>query len=74
MTITVHSTEKIIEFNGIPARVWEGETETGIKMHCYITRVAIDANETRSEQFEKELKEQRVPSPEIQAIPLRMIL
>lgn len=74
MKAKIESTQKIIEFNGIPARVWEGETESGIKCHFYVTRVAISADETRTEEFEAELQQQRPPSAEIQAIPLRMIL
>lgn len=74
MKVTIESTTKVIEFNGLPARIWEGTTDSGIKVHCYITRVAIDKDETRTEEFEKELQEQKVPSPEIQNIPLRMII
>jgi hypothetical protein len=74
MKITIENTTKIIEFNGLPARIWEGYTESGIKVHAYITRVAIDEDEPRSEEFKKELLEQKAPSPEIQAIPLRMTL
>ena len=74
MKITIESTTKITHLNGMPARVWEGQTESGIKIHCYITRVAIDKDEPRAEEFEKELKEQKVPSTEIKAIPLRMII
>lgn len=74
MKITIESTSKIIHLNGIPARVWEGHTETGIKIHCYITRVAIDKDEPRTEEFETELQEQKVPSTEIECIPLRLIL
>lgn len=74
MKITIESTTKITHLNGLPARVWEGQTESGIKIHCFITRVAIDNDEPRAEEFEKELQEQKTPSAEIQAIPLRMIL
>lgn len=74
MKVTIESTKKIIEFNGIPCRVWEGKTQSGIKIHCYITRVAISADETRTEEFEEELQQQKPPSAEIQAIPLRMKL
>ncbi len=74
MKITIESTTKIIDFNNLPARVWEGHTESGIKVHCYITRVAIDKDEPRTIEFRKELLEQKAPSPEIQAIPLRMII
>ncbi len=74
MKIRIESTTKIVHLNGVPARIWEGQTESGIKVHCYITRIAIDKDETRIEEFETELKEQKRPSIEIEAIPLRMIL
>lgn len=79
MKITLTSTTKIVMLkpgplaDGVPARVWEGETESGIKVHAFITRVAIDKNEN-AEQFEKELQECEVPSSEVQAIPSRLIL
>lgn len=74
MKATIESTTKIVHLGGVPHRIWEGQTESGIKIHCYISRVAIDKDETRSKEFETELQEQRVPSPEIEAIPLRMII
>ena len=74
MKITIESTTKIVSLNGIPARIWEGETASGIKIHCYITRLAIDENEKRTEEFEKELQEQKKPSFAIEAIPLNLIL
>lgn len=74
MKITIESTSKIVELNGIPARVWEGQTESGVKIHCFINRVAIDKDEPRVEEFEKELQEQKVPSVEVQAIPSRLII
>jgi hypothetical protein len=78
MKITIESTDKIVELvnndAAIPARIWEGETESGIKVHCYITRIAVDNKETRLKEFEKELKEQRVPTPDIFSLPARLIL
>lgn len=74
MKITIESTTKIVELNGIPARVWEGETESGIKIHCFITRMAIDKDEPRVEEFQTELMECLTPSPEIQVFPLHLIL
>jgi len=74
MKVTLESTTKIVQLNGVPARVWEGKTESGVKIHCFITRVAIDKDEPRAEEFERELQEQRVPSPEIEAFPTRMII
>lgn len=74
MKITIESTSKIVQLNGVPARIWEGTSASGVKVHCYITRVAIDKTETRTQEFEKELQEHRVPSAEVQAIPLKLIL
>jgi len=74
MKIKIESTAKITHLNGVPARIWEGTTEGGIKVHCYITRIAIDKDEPRAKEFEKELLEQKAPSAEVEAIPLRMII
>lgn len=73
MRIEIESTEKIVQLNGVPARVWEGETESGISVHCFVTRISPQTHEN-IEQFEKELQEQKAPSPEVVAYPLRMIL
>ncbi len=73
MTITIESTTKIVELNGIQCRIWEGQTSSGIAVHCYIPRVAV-RNDLDQSQFEAELVECRKPSFEIEAIPLRMII
>ena len=74
MTITLSSTTKIVEINGAPARIWEGETADGIKCHAFITRIAAHQDQDLS-QFEAELKEHRPLSPELEGVyPLRMIL
>jgi len=44
-----------------------------IKCHAYITRIAAAPDQDLA-QFEAELQEQRPPSPELEPIPLRMIL
>lgn len=74
MKITIECTTKIVIIDDVPARIWEGQTDSGIKLHCFITRIAIDENETRTEEFDNELKKQKVPSKEIEVYPLRMIL
>jgi hypothetical protein len=74
MKATISSTTKIITLNGVPARIWEGETESGIKIHCFITRLAINKDEPRAYEFEKELQSQNPPSREIEVYPLRMLL
>jgi hypothetical protein len=73
MKITIESTSKIVQLNDVKARVWEGETESGIKVHAFITRIACD-KKADSVQFEKELLEQKAPSADIEAYPLKMIL
>lgn len=76
MTLTIHSTDRIVMISGVPARVWEGKTESGIDVHCLITRVAVQSHEDRG-QFERELIEQPPSKPSaasIAAFPLRMIL
>lgn len=74
MKITIESTSKIIQVNGVPARVWEGYTESGIKVHCFVTRIAIDKEEPRADEFQEELQETKAPSAEVEAIPIRLIL
>jgi len=77
MKVTLESTTKIVELtlNGqtLPARVWEGATEHGIRCHAYITRIAVDPALDATE-FEKDLKEHRKASAAVEAIPLRLIL
>jgi hypothetical protein len=77
MKITIESTSKIVELvqfgTNIPARVWEGKTESGILVQCLVTRIAALKTDDLS-QFERELKETRAPSPDVQAFPMRMIL
>jgi hypothetical protein len=73
MVITIESTSKVVMLNGVPARIWEGQTDTGIKVHAFITRIAA-AKEASQVQFESELQEHRPPSADIQAYPLRLLI
>jgi hypothetical protein len=74
MNIKIHSTTKVVEFNGVPARIWEGVTESGVEVHCFITRIAVNKNEDCT-QIEKELQEHKPPqNKDIESYPLRMIL
>lgn len=73
MKVEIESTGKIVKLNGIPARVWEGHTESGIPVHCFVTRISPQTHDN-IEQFEKELQEQKAPSPAIEAYPLSMVL
>ncbi len=73
MTMTVSSTTKIVELNGIDCRIWEGSTSSGVKIHCFIPRVAVAEGEDIT-QFEAELQEQATPSVEIEVYPLCLII
>lgn len=73
MKINLESTAKIVTLNGVPARIWEGKTESGIPVHCYVTRIAV-ARDQDGSQFERELQEHRAPSVDVAAIPLRMLI
>ena len=74
MTITVTSTSKVVELNGIAHRVWEGKTEHGTDLHCFIARVGTKATGDAAAEFERDLQEQKPPSVDVEYIPLRMIL
>lgn len=72
MRVTIESTTRIVSADGIDCRVWEGQTEKGVKIQYLICRVAVLPGEDIS-QFEAELKELKPPSI-VQAFPLRLIL
>ena len=81
MKLTIESTTKIVMIkpdifsDGVPARVWEGTSESGVKVHCFITRVAIPAEEQENaEQSMNELQQCKPPTPEVEALPLRFFL
>lgn len=74
MKITIESTTKIVQVNGIDCRLWEGESERGVKVEALIPRIAALADGQDLSQFQAELKEQRAPSARATAFPLRMLL
>ncbi len=76
MKITIESTAKIVEVNGVPARVWQGTTASGIEVVAFITRVAHDANEPEevAEHFKTELYECAAPREMANGIPSKLIL
>lgn len=85
MKIAIESTDKIVQLqlgvNGdgiVPARLWEGHTDSGIPVHCYVTRIVptieVPLPDEVARQFASELRECVPPSAVVQSIPLRMIL
>jgi len=73
MRVILESTTKHVRLNGVPARIWEGKTDSGIPCHAYITRIAVGQDQDSAE-FDRELKEHKSPSPEILVIPLRLVI
>lgn len=79
MKITLESTTQITEITDIatgvavPARLWEGETDSGVRVQALITRIVPDPK-ADSSQFDRELKLQRSPSTDFAPFPLRLIL
>lgn len=86
MKIMIESTSKIVELvvgvqrNRVQARVWQGETESGIPVQVFVTRIApeIPRDDLRIDEltaeFERELVRQADPRPSVEAIPLRLII
>jgi hypothetical protein len=73
MKMSIESTTKIVTFNGLPARVWEGKTAKGVPVIVFVTRVAVDKAHVAGE-LDAELEEHAPPSAEALVIPTRMIL
>jgi len=71
--ITIENTTKVVHVDGVPARVWEGRTESGVPVIVFVTRIAAERTEDLAE-FERDLAEQRTPSAAVEAWPARMIL
>ncbi len=84
MKITVENTSKVITLvvNGheVPARVWQGATESGIPVHCFVTRIAPEISESDpridelTAQFDRELQRQAKPRIEFGPIDIRFFI
>jgi hypothetical protein len=78
---TIVSTDRIVDSvpapggpRSVPARVWEGVTEGGVKFIAYITAVQVAKGESNL-VFERELTEHKRPTPFTErAIDMRHIL
>lgn len=79
MKITIESTARTIEIQNksggsVPARIWEGTTERGIKVVVAVTRIAVPEGQDQS-QFQAELREMAAPTAEaVEAFPLRLLI
>lgn len=74
MKLTIQSTEHVVHVNGVPARLWEGTSESGVRVFCLVTRCAVERTQDCS-QFERELRECAQPTLEgLHVFPLRFVL
>jgi len=73
MMVTLVSTLKIVELNGIATRIWEGRTEAGVPVHAFIPRLGV-AKDADQETFRRELQAVSSPSEAIAALPSKMVL
>ena len=73
MKVTLESTTKTVTLNGVPSRIWEGKTESGVPVHAFITRIAVHKDADCS-QFEAELRECAAPSADVAAYPAGLVL
>ena len=73
MIITIESTTKTVELNNsLTARIWEGETDSGISVRCMIVFISPESDEARATEFGLELADHRDPSEESKALPPRL--
>jgi hypothetical protein len=64
MKIIIENTNKVVQLNGVPARIWEGETESGVPVICYVNMISPRTHDAEvNARFERELKEVRNASP-----------
>jgi hypothetical protein len=77
VNVTLQNTDKIVElkYHGayVPARVWEGTTDSGVPVVAFITRIAV-RNDQDLTQFEAELQTVTPPSADVRAWPARMLI
>lgn len=74
MKVTLESTDRVVEINGVPARIWQGETAAGVRCHAYVTRIAC-AEDADAAEFTRDLLQTAPLQPELaRAIPRRLVL
>lgn len=75
MKLTLTATATIDTVNGkIPARIWEGTTESGVPVKAWIAVIQPQTDDkTLLEQFDRELKE--VPAKrELTSFDIRLVI
>ncbi len=81
MKITVENTDSIVTLDiggkSVPARIWEGTTDTGVPVVAFITRIYPHTHDDEANaRFSAELIETKKPTfePFSRGIPLRFFI
>jgi hypothetical protein len=69
MIITLEATKKVVEYQGIEVRVWEGRTASGIEVHAFIPRIKVP-DTSRLRDVINELQHAKDPSPLVKELPI----
>lgn len=73
MQMTLNSTDRIVTFNGVPARIWEGKSAGGVEVICFVTRVAV-LDDADTSELDRELQQHAPPSAAAWSFPLAMVI
>jgi hypothetical protein len=63
MKMTIEMTNELATIDGVPCRIWVGESSNGVPVRVYVHRVAIPIEEIQT-PFQIELIEQKAPRRE----------
>lgn len=84
MKITIESTAKIVTLvqgeSEVKARIWQGQTDGGVPVQAFITRIAPEIAKTDpridelTAEFDHDLERMADPRVTVDAIPLRVII
>jgi len=84
MKITLESTTAVVQLETrggavMPARVWEGRSDSGIPVQAFITRIALAVPEgevtpSMAAEFARDLEEQKKPTLELPPLSLRFFI
>lgn len=74
MKVVLESTSKQVMINGLPCRIWEGQTAEGIALHAFVALIGTPEAEHLGE-FDQSLNVSPAPRDEnIAAYPEKLIL
>lgn len=66
MKITIERTSKVVNAYGVPMHVWEGKTESGMRVACLVDHFMVES-EDRLPQLDEEMKITKAPSAAVVA-------